>query len=240
MGMPVDEIRRAHEVAEGQLLAEVARRVGVELQPNVLTIGFARRAAAYKRGALLFADVERLRRIASEVGPLQIVYAGKAHPHDEMGKDVIRAVFTAARQLADVVPVVYLPNYDTALAQLICAGVDLWLNTPQKPQEASGTSGMKAALNGVPSLSVLDGWWVEGCVEGVTGWAIGDSAEVESDLGREVASLYYKLETRILPLFYGRPRAFGEVMRSAIALNGSFFSAERMVLQYIHQAYAVH
>jgi len=239
MGIPVAEIQQAHAHAKEALLADVRDRTGVELRPDVLTIGFARRAAVYKRGALLFRDPERLRRLAAEVGPLQLIYAGKAHPHDGAGKDVIREVFGAAAQLADVLPVVYLANYDTAIARLVCAGVDLWLNTPQKPQEASGTSGMKAALNGVPSLSVLDGWWVEGCVEGVTGWAIGDTAELEDDSGIEVDALYRKLEQKIVPLFYGRPSVFGEVMRSAIALNGSFFSAERMMLQYIHQAYGV-
>jgi starch phosphorylase len=238
MRIPVAEIQRAHVVAKTALLDEVRLRTGVVLRPDVLTIGFARRATAYKRGALLFSDVERLRRIARDVGPLQVVYAGKAHPHDGPGKDVIRAVFHAARELGDLLPVVYLANYDTALGQLMCAGVDLWLNTPQKPQEASGTSGMKAAVNGVPSLSVLDGWWVEGCVEGVTGWAIGDSPEVESDAAHEAASLYDTLEHKIIPLFYGRPSAFGEVMQAAIALNGSFFGSQRMMLQYVHQAYA--
>jgi len=126
-----------------------------------------------------------------------------------------------------------------ALAKYICAGVDLWLNTPQKPQEASGTSGMKAALNGVPSLSVLDGWWIEGHVEGVTGWSIGDSWEPESNPSAEIVSLYDKLEAVILPMFYQRPRAYAEVMRSAIALNGSFFNAQRMMFQYLKNAYIV-
>jgi starch phosphorylase len=133
--------------------------------------------------------------------------------------------------------VVYLENYDMALARDICAGVDLWLNTPQRPQEASGTSGMKAALNGVPSLSVLDGWWLEGHQEGVTGWAIGDGPEAGEDTPREVASLYDQLEHVILPLFYGQPTEFARVMRSAIALNGSFFNTQRMMLQYLRNAY---
>jgi starch phosphorylase len=124
-----------------------------------------------------------------------------------------------------------------ALAKQLCAGVDLWLNTPQKPQEASGTSGMKAALNGVPSFSILDGWWVEGHLEGKTGWAIGIDQDIPSDPFWEVSSLYGKLEYLILPLFYGQPMAFAEVMRSAIALNASFFNAQRMVGQYVQNAY---
>jgi starch phosphorylase len=150
---------------------------------------------------------------------------------------MIRRVFEAKQVLGSEVPIVYLEDYDMILARSLCAGVDLWLNTPQKPQEASGTSGMKAALNGVPSLSVLDGWWIEGCVEGVTGWSIGDRWEEEADSHKEVASMYEKLESVIVPMFYGKPLAFARVMRSAIALNGSFFNAQRMLLQYMQNAY---
>jgi len=146
-------------------------------------------------------------------------------------------VFEARDALAGTLPIVYLEDYDMTSAKHVCAGVDLWLNTPQKPQEASGTSGMKAALNGVPSLSILDGWWVEGHVEGVTGWSVGEGTEVESERWKEVASLYDKLEHVILPTFYGQPTAFTGVMRSAIALNGSFFNAQRMVFQYRANAY---
>jgi len=168
---------------------------------------------------------------------MQVVLAGKAHPRDEGGKAIIRHIFQATASLQDTVTIVYLEEYDVALAKYLCAGVDLWLNTPQKPYEASGTSGMKAALNGVPSLSVLDGWWLEGHVEGVTGWSIGDSWETASDPSKEAASLYDKLEYVILPMFYARPNAFAEVMRSAIAINGSFFNAQRMVSQYMQNAY---
>jgi glycogen phosphorylase len=233
----IGDIRRAHALAKRELLVEVERRCGVRLDADVLTIGFARRATPYKRADLLFSSTARLSRIAQTVGPLQVIFAGKAHPHDEGGKELIRRIHTASHKLAGEVSVVYLPGYDTALAKKLCAGVDLWLNNPQKPQEASGTSGMKAALNGVPSLSVLDGWWCEGWVEGVTGWSIGDDWETEGDAGREVASLYDKLERVIAPLFYGRPNAYARIMRSAIALNGSFFSAQRMMHQYVQHAY---
>jgi glycogen phosphorylase len=131
---------------------------------------------AYKRADLLFTDLDRLKNIAEQAGPFQVIYGGKAHPQDDIGKALIRRIFEFAARLEDAVKIVYLENYDMDLARSLCAGVDLWLNTPQRPLEASGTSGMKAALNGVPSLtSILDGWWIEGHVEGVTGWAIGEA-----------------------------------------------------------------
>ena len=239
IAIPRDEIRDAHDRAKAELVAEVERRSGVVLDPAAFTIGFARRSTAYKRATLLFTDPERLRRIARDVGPLQIVYAGKAHPRDEGGKALIKQITETARALRQDVKVVYLQNYDMRLGGIITAGVDLWLNTPQKPQEASGTSGMKAALNGVPSLSVLDGWWVEGHVEGVTGWSIGDEWKTASDSALEAESLYQKLEAKILPLYYNEPREFARVMRAAIALNGSFFNAQRMMLQYAAEAYGL-
>ncbi|MDP2729357.1 MAG: alpha-glucan family phosphorylase [Dehalococcoidales bacterium] len=237
ISIPLDEIRQAHAEAKRELLAEVERRSGIRLDPTVLTLGFARRASTYKRADLLLSDIERLKRIARQVGPLQIIYGGKAHPRDKGGKAVIRRIFEAIAAVRGLVPIVYLEDYDMTLGHSLCAGVDLWVNTPQKPQEASGTSGMKAALNGVPSLSVLDGWWVEGHLEGVTGWSIGDSWQVANNPAVEAASLYEKLEELILPLFYKRPDAFAEIMRSAIAINGSFFNAQRMVSQYVKNAY---
>ncbi|MGH7483856.1 MAG: alpha-glucan family phosphorylase [Longimicrobiales bacterium] len=239
IGIPVAEIRQAHGRAKEALLAEVERRTGRALDPAVLTIGFARRATPYKRANLALRDPDRLRRIASEVGPLQFVFAGKAHPHDEAGKEMIRRVHEAADRLGGDVPVVYLPGYDMRLGGLMTAGVDVWLNTPRKPQEASGTSGMKAALNGVPSFSVLDGWWIEGCVHGVTGWSIGTSWEVEGDEAKEISAYHGVLARELLPLYYGSPERFGEVMRYAIALNGSFFNAERMIFQYAVNAYGL-
>ncbi|MFH1502294.1 MAG: alpha-glucan family phosphorylase [Candidatus Eisenbacteria bacterium] len=237
VSIPRDEVMDAHRAAKELLLREVESRTGAALDPAALTLGFARRATPYKRHALIFSDIERLRRIVKEAGPAQFVFGGKAHPNDEAGKAVIREVFGIARALEGEIPVVYLEDYDLELAGLVTAGVDLWLNTPRKPHEASGTSGMKAALNGVPSLSVLDGWWVEGHVEGVTGWSVGDPWNVESDDVRESRSLYEKLETAILPLFRAAPDEYARVMRTAIALNGSFFNAQRMVSQYVENAY---
>jgi starch phosphorylase len=187
---------------------------------------------------LLFSNLERLKQIARNGGPIQLIYAGKAHPRDEGGKEIIRRIFEAAAALAKDVRVVYLQNYDLDLGKLLCSGVDVWLNTPLRPQEASGTSGMKAALNGVPSLSVLDGWWIEGHIEGVTGWSIGAAGDMENDSRAEADSLYEKLERVILPLYYQEPDRFAQVMRSAIALNGSFFNTQRMLSQYVTNAYA--
>jgi starch phosphorylase len=237
ISIPLQEIQQAHAAAKRELLAEVKSRTGVRLDPTAMTLGFARRATAYKRAEMLLSDPDRLKRIASEVGPLQIIYGGKSHPQDSSGKAIIQHVFELAAPLKDIVSIVYLEEYDMALAKYVCSGVDVWLNNPQKPHEASGTSGMKAALNGVPSLSVLDGWWIEGHVEGVTGWSIGDDWDAESNIAKETLSLYDKLEYVILPMFYGRPTAFARVMRSAIAINASFFNAQRMMLQYLENAY---
>jgi starch phosphorylase len=235
--IPLYEIQYAHAQAKRDLLELVHQRTGQRMDETILTLGFARRAATYKRADLLFSDMDRLQSMTRNIGPLQVIYGGKAHPQDAAGKAVIRRIFTAAAGTGATVQVVYLENYDMGLARDICAGVDLWLNTPQRPQEASGTSGMKAALNGVPSLSVLDGWWLEGHQEGVTGWAIGDGQGAAEDPSQEVASLYDKLEHVILPLFYGQPTEYAKVMRSAIALNGSFFNTQRMVFQYLRNAY---
>jgi starch phosphorylase len=235
--IPLEEIIQAHREARLRLLEEILRRTGIDLDPNALTIGFARRAAVYKRADFLFSDLDRVKRIAKEAGPFQVLYAGKAHANDGHSKEIIRRVFQAANALRDTVRVFYLENYDMALAKLLCAGVDLWLNNPQKPLEASGTSGMKAALNGVPSLSVLDGWWVEGHREGVTGWSIGDSATELQNPIVEARVLYSKLEHVILPMFYQRPHEYAEVMRSAIAVNGSYFNTHRMITQYAQRAY---
>ncbi|MBZ5541563.1 MAG: alpha-glucan family phosphorylase [Acidobacteriia bacterium] len=236
-GISLDEIRQAHASAKRALLQEIQSKTHVEMEEKAFTIGFARRAAIYKRPELLLANGARLRRMSKEYGPLQIVFGGKAHPQDASSKEMIRHVMEMAGYLKDAIRFVYVQDYDMRWAQLITSGVDLWLNTPRKPQEASGTSGMKAALNGVPSLSVLDGWWIEGHAEGATGWAIGTDDELYEDSSAEAASLYDKLEQTILPTFYGRPSHFAEIMRSTIALNGSFFNSQRMLSQYVANAY---
>ena len=239
LGIPRQELWSAHQAAKEELVAEVNRRTGATLFANVFTIGFARRATPYKRLDLLFHDLTRLLALHRAAGPIQIVYAGKAHPRDGGGKELIRKVFEHIAQLAGKLEVVYLEDYDMALARRMVAGVDLWLNTPLPPLEASGTSGMKAAMNGVPQLSVLDGWWIEGCIEGVTGWAItnGHATATGENRDADAAALYNKLENVILPLYYRDRDHWIDVMKHAIALNGSFFNTERMVDQYVRKAY---
>ena len=237
IGIAASEVRAAHAQAKAELMRTLKERNAVLLDEKVFTIGFARRAATYKRADLLFRNPERLRWIVNHVGPVQVIFGGKAHPSDQGGKEIIRRIFDAATALKEALKVVYIENYDWRIAPLLCAGADLWLNTPRRPQEASGTSGMKAALNGVPSFSVMDGSWVEGCLEGITGWSIGHGPESPDDEALEIASMYDKLEMIILPMFYGRPAAYAEVMRSAIAINGSFFNTQRMLSQYLANAY---
>jgi starch phosphorylase len=232
--LPESEMLAAHAAAKKALLSEVATRTGRLLKDDVLTIGFARRVATYKRATLLFTDPERLVDIATKAGGLQIIYAGKAHPQDEPGKALIHQVVEDAAKLSgNLLQIVYLENYDWALGATMTAGVDVWLNTPRRPYEASGTSGMKAALNGVPSLSILDGWWIEGCVEGFTGWAIEDGA---NDVD-EALSLYRKLETAVVPLYLSDRALWARLMRNTIAFNGSYFNTNRMVKQYTRNAY---
>ncbi|HTW46181.1 MAG TPA: alpha-glucan family phosphorylase [Acidobacteriaceae bacterium] len=232
--IPEAEIAAAHAEAKRALLAAVKERTGSDLNPDIFTLGFARRAATYKRSDLLFHDPERLVRLAHEFGGLQILYSGKAHPADEPGKAMIRHVIEMAKQLnSDALKILYLENYEWTLGALLTGGVDLWLNTPKRPYEASGTSGMKAALNGVPSLSILDGWWIEGWIEGVTGWAISDHDEE----GSEAGSLYDHLEQTVLPLYTKQPEQWQRIMRSTIALNGSYFNTQRMLEQYLLNAY---
>jgi starch phosphorylase len=207
---------------------------------DILTIGFARRAAAYKRGDLLFHDLERLKAIVKEKGAIQVIYAGKAHPKDQTGKELIQRIYRAKDALVNDIRIVYLENYDIELAKLITSGVDLWLNTPQAPLEASGTSGMKAALNGIPSLSILDGWWIEGCIEGITGWSIADNRQnhnSKNNSDEDAFWLYEKLGSVIIPMFYQEREKFISIMQHCIALNGSFFNSQRMLQQYVLNAY---
>ncbi|NWF74314.1 MAG: alpha-glucan family phosphorylase, partial [Nitrospirae bacterium] len=242
VGIPASDIWTAHVEAKRTLVEHVNRETNAGFDRDVLTIGFARRFAAYKRAGLIFQDLDRLKEIVRAAGPIQIVFAGKAHPRDRDGKDLIARIHEMRDALQGVIQVSYLPNYDMEVAKVLCAGVDVWLNTPLPPMEASGTSGMKAAMNGVPSLSVLDGWWIEGHLEGVTGWSIGDRVEVclEPQPGMDgchEAELYRKLEEKVLPCFYKDRDRFIEIMRHAIALNGAFFNTQRMVTQYLHNAY---
>ncbi len=240
--IPKRDVWDAHMSAKKQLLDFVSRKTGVALNESVLTIGFARRVTTYKRGDLLFRDMERLKRISSEGGGIQVIYAGKAHPRDQGGKEIIRRIFQAKHDLGKDIRIVFLEDYDMTMGGLITAGVDLWLNTPEPPQEASGTSGMKASLNGVPNLSVLDGWWIEGHIEGLTGWSIGKPVQGKAegrDHSLDTVSMYDKLEKEILPLFYNDRDRFIDMMIFSIAINGSFFNTQRMMQEYVLNAYNV-
>lgn len=239
LAIPKREVWEAHVQEKKRLVWFANRTSNAGMDSDALTIGFARRATPYKRADLLLTDIHRLKGIASQAGPFQIVYAGKAHPNDNAGKEMIQRILRVKQELKDVIRVTYLPNYDFAMGKMLTAGVDVWLNTPEPPLEASGTSGMKAAVNGVPSLSVLDGWWIEGHIEGVTGWCIGERSNGGSqpDRATDAASLYEKLEKVVIPTFYEDRDTFVEIMRNAIALNGSFFNTHRMLQQYVLNAY---
>jgi len=232
--LPDDRLWQAHDEAKGALIRRVAELTGVVLDRHQPILGFARRMTGYKRPDLLFMNLDRLQAIDRK-RPFQVVVAGKAHPRDVRGHELIERIHADAKKLGGRPQVVFLPNYDLALARILVAGVDVWLNTPLPPYEASGTSGMKAALNGVLNLSVLDGWWVEGWIEGRTGWAIGDgSADPET---RDDESLYAKLEEVVLPLYYDNRAQWLWMMKQSIGCIGSYFNSHRMMRRYASEAY---
>jgi starch phosphorylase len=233
--IPDDELWEAHMEAKRHLIDHVNRETQTGMNYDTLTIGFARRATAYKRADLLFTDIERLSYIGE--GRLQIIYAGKAHPRDESGKQLIQHIFEIKEKLKDKIKIAFLKNYNMELALKLVSGVDVWLNTPLRPLEASGTSGMKATHNGVPNFSVLDGWWIEGWIEGFTGWAIGPSPDVPADPARDADDLYYKLETAIIPTFYNDKHTWLRIMQNAIGKNAYYFNSHRMMRRYVTEAY---
>lgn len=238
-----DRVRR--NWIEGRNDPTQALTSGTLLDPEALTIGFARRFATYKRATLIFRDLERLRRLLLDTHrPVQVVFAGKAHPADEPGKALIQHIYNLAKHNQLGGRVAFVEDYDMHMARYLTQGVDVWLNTPRRPREASGTSGMKAALNGIPNLSVLDGWWVEG-YNGANGWAIGDETELDSYEAQDeydANSLYRLLEDEVVPLFYSRdrdnvPRGWVEIMRESIRSNAPRFSTHRMVKEYTTDMY---
>jgi starch phosphorylase len=214
---------------------------GILLDPNVLTIGFARRFATYKRATLIFKDIERLARIVNnQWKPLQIIFAGKAHPADDQGKRILQQVFNVAKDASFGGRIAFIEDYDEHLAQYMTHGVDVWLNNPKPPYEACGTSGMKAALNGIPQLSILDGWWIEG-YNGRNGWAFGDKEGNQSDF-EDATALYQLLEQNVIPLFYDSgDNDFSvkwiKMMKEAIKSTGAAFSARRMMKEYATKFY---
>jgi len=233
------EIWDSHSEAKRELIDFVNGRYNKGMNYYDFTIGFARRQTEYKRPDLLISDPERLINIAEKVGPIQIIYAGKAHPKDNSGKNSIKHIYDVMKSTNGKVKIAFIHNYNMRIGKIMTAGSDIWLNTPRRPFEASGTSGMKAAHNGVPQFSTLDGWWLEGCIENITGWSIGTEKTVNdsSDDNKDRNDLYHKLETWIMPKFYKDRENWIRTMRSCIAINASFFNTNRMVLQYVLNAY---
>jgi len=239
--IPELELWEAHREAKRKLMEYVGQATGEVMDPNDLTIGFARRATAYKRPHLLFHDIDRLLKIV-EKGRLQIIYAGKAHPHDDNGKRIIQGIHEYRQRLRGKVKIAFLPGYDMDIALKLVSGVDIWLNTPLRPLEASGTSGMKAAHNGVLNFSVLDGWWIEGHIEGFTGWAIGamptETTQPGTSDAEDAADLYEKLEKLIIPAYYNADKSgWSRMMKNAISKNAYYFNSHRMMRRYVTEAY---
>ncbi|MEM2111761.1 MAG: alpha-glucan family phosphorylase, partial [Candidatus Bathyarchaeia archaeon] len=238
--IPDEDIWRAHEEAKKVLIDYVNNTTNVDMDYNRLTLGFARRATEYKRANLLFSDMEKLRKV-NRNGKIQLIFAGKAHPRDESGKRLIKEIFGYIEMLKNEMKIVYLENYDMDLAAKLVSGVDVWLNTPSRPMEASGTSGMKAAHNGIVNFSVLDGWWVEGWIEGVTGWAIGppsgEHLPKEESHSKELDDLYSKLEHVIIPMFYHKRDEWIKMMKNSIGKIAYYFNSHRMMHRYVTEAY---
>ena len=238
--IPNREIWNTHMKAKNTLINLIKNTNSVSLDPNVLTIGFARRATGYKRSTLIFSRIQKLIEINNR-GKIQMVFAGKAHPRDVEGKQLIKRIFQYAKELKDQIKIVYLENYDMQIASKLTSGVDVWLNTPIPPMEASGTSGMKAAHNGVINFSILDGWWIEGCIEGVTGWGIGphpsELVSVDERRKRELNDLYSKLEYLIVPTFYKNRDAWIMLMKNSITKLAYYFQTQGVLKRYITEAY---
>ncbi len=237
--IPDEEIWDAHCGAKAYLFQFIEETTGVRLKPEVLTVGFARRAAAYKRGDLVFSNLKRLLEIGE--GKLQFVFSGKAHPKDMAGKQVIQRIIQQIESLRGRIDIVYLENYNMDIAARLIPGVDLWLNNPLRPLEASGTSGMKAALNGIPNFSVLDGWWIEGHIEGVTGWSIGplptESSTNENHSEADIEDMYRKLETIIIPMYYDQRSEWIRIMKNSIGKIAYYFNTHTMMRRYVTEAY---
>ncbi|MCP4360342.1 MAG: glycosyltransferase family 1 protein [Chloroflexi bacterium] len=260
--MPDKELWDIHQILKRKLMSYLRQQVrqrwidgtndptqvltgGTLLDPEALTIGFARRFATYKRANLIFRDLERLQQILLDSHrPVQIIFAGKAHPADEPGKSLIQHIYNLAKHNQLGGRVAFIEDYNMHMARYLTQGVDVWLNNPRRPREASGTSGMKAALNGVPNLSILDGWWVEG-YNGANGWTIGDEREFDNHEAQDdfdANSIYQLLEDEIVPLYYGRdrdgiPRGWVEIMRETIRSSAPLFSTQRMVKEYTTELY---
>ena len=243
--LPSEALTRAHAVAKWSLVTLVNLHHPRHFDESALTICIAKRFTGYKRNGMLLGDPEKLQRIAEKEGDLQVVYAGKTHPRDASAKGMLADILRKADLLnraTGKVRVAVLENYDIDMAKVLIAGADVWLNNPKRPLEACGTSGIKAAMNGVLNLSVYDGWWLEGGIDGVNGWGVGKRADW-SDLsdsveGEDEASLYSKLSTSVLPTFYKERERWVDMQKRSIATVGPLFNSYRMVEEYVTRVYA--
>ena len=228
--IPTEALKQARNENRKHLRDLVRNETGVEFEEHRLTIGFARRFATYKRANLVFHNLEKLREIGA--GRIQFVFSGKAHPKDEGGKQLIRDIFASAKTVEEEIPVAFLENYSMATGLAMTSGVDIWLNNPIRPLEASGTSGMKAAMNGVPNCSILDGWWPEACKHGINGWAIGNAEDDRND-PRDAANIYSTLQNDVLPSWERKDETWANIMRESIASSAGF-TGRRMIEDYLH------
>ena len=228
--IPVEALMQARNENRKLLRKLVKEETGVEFEEHRLTIGFARRFATYKRANLVFHDLEKLREIGA--GKIQFVFSGKAHPKDEGGKQLIRDIFASAKTVEEEIPVAFIENYNMDTGLAMTSGVDIWLNNPIRPLEASGTSGMKAAMNGVPNCSILDGWWPEACKHGINGWAIGNAEDDRND-PRDAANIYSTLQNDVLPSWERKDETWANLMRESIASSAGF-TGQRMIEDYLH------
>ena len=228
--IPIEALKQARNENRKHLRDLVRNETGVEFEEHRLTIGFARRFATYKRANLVFHDLEKLREIGA--GRIQFVFSGKAHPKDEGGKQLIRDIFASAKTVEEEIPVAFLENYSMATGLAMTSGVDIWLNNPIRPLEASGTSGMKAAMNGVPNCSILDGWWPEACKHGINGWAIGNAEDDRND-PRDAENIYSTLQNDVLPSWERKDETWANIMRESIASSAGF-TGRRMIEDYLH------
>lgn len=240
IGISNKDILEAHQKEKQELIDFINTTTNAGFNYETFTIGFARRATGYKRAELLFKNINTLEEISKHVGKIQIVFSGKAHPRDTQGKEIIQRIKKLSEKLPPTIKLIFIENYNMYIGHLLTSGVDLWLNTPQRPLEASGTSGMKAAHNGIPSLSILDGWWIEGCIEGITGWSINGEnnfGSEEETNEHDANSLYEKLQEKIIPMYYQDKESYAQIMKQTIAINASYFNTHRMAKQYIVRSY---
>ncbi|MEY3470945.1 MAG: GlgP2: glycogen phosphorylase [Candidatus Parcubacteria bacterium] len=231
-GIPTSDIRKAHQVNKDNLANYLKEQENIDFLPDAFTIGFARRATEYKRANLIFSDIERLSKLAEKYKGINIIFAGKAYHTDLVGFDIIKRILNTAKEHNNqYLKIIYLPNYSMEMSKLLISGVDVWLNTPRISYEASGTSGMKASLNGVLNISTYDGWWPESGIHNINGWTISGHDEYQ-----EINSMYDNIDNA-MNTFYNNREKFTKMQRSAISLIGSYYNTHRMVLEYIRKGY---